>query len=81
MNPREIFDYKCSSCGKVKEPNEFGSNVRTGAKLKTCNRCRRIRAERKERKMEALNQNTETDVIMGLPNQIMPPVVAVIPPV
>ena len=46
MNPRDIFDYKCSTCKQMHEPNYFGWNERTGARLKTCNMCRRKRLER-----------------------------------
>jgi hypothetical protein len=46
MNPREIFDYKCSTCKRMGEPGDFGNNERTGAKLKTCKICRRKRLER-----------------------------------
>ena len=46
MDPREIFDYKCSSCKRMGEPGDFGINERTGAKLKTCKICRRKRLER-----------------------------------
>jgi hypothetical protein len=48
MNPRDIFDYKCSSCRAMWEPQYFGWNCGTGARLKTCNFCRAIRAARAE---------------------------------
>ena len=46
MNPRETFDYKCSTCKRMCEPGEFGNNERTGARLKTCKPCRRKRFDR-----------------------------------
>ncbi len=46
MNPRETFDYKCSTCKRMCEPSEFGNNERTGARLKTCKPCRRKRFDR-----------------------------------
>ena len=46
MDPRNIFDYKCSTCKRIGEPDDFGINERTGAKLKTCKICRRKRLER-----------------------------------
>ncbi len=48
MNPRDIFDYKCSSCKALWEPQYFGWNKRTGARLKTCNYCRQVRLARAE---------------------------------
>ncbi len=53
MNPRDIFDYKCSSCKAMWEPQYFGWNQRTGARLKTCNFCRAIRAARAEVRRES----------------------------
>ena len=46
MDTIDIVDYKCSSCKKMHEPNYFGWNERTGARLKTCNMCRRKRLDR-----------------------------------
>ncbi len=53
MDPRDIFDYKCSSCKAMWEPQYFGWNQRTGARLKTCNFCRAIRAARAEVRRES----------------------------
>ncbi len=52
MNPRDIFDYKCSLCKAMWEPQYFGWNQRTGARLKTCNFCRAIRAARADVRRE-----------------------------
>ncbi len=62
MNPRDIFDYKCSSCKAMWEPQYFGWAARTGARLKTCNFCRAIRAARAEarREMRVLETVPET---------------------
>ena len=53
MNPRDIFDYKCSSCKAMWEPQYFGWNKRTGARLKTCNFCRAVRAARADVRRES----------------------------
>ncbi len=66
MNPRDIEDYKCSSCKVTKAPNYFGWNQRTGARLKTCNYCRHMRSESdyaaKERKLQASREYQAPEV-------------------
>jgi hypothetical protein len=52
MNPRDIEDYKCSSCKAKWAPQFFGYAKRTGARLKTCNYCRQIQAARAEVRRE-----------------------------
>ena len=52
MNPRDIFDYKCSTCKQMHEPSYFGWNERTGARLKTCNMCRRKQIDREDANRE-----------------------------
>ena len=54
MNPRDIYDYNCSTCKKMCEPSEFGNNERTGARLKTCKICRTKREDREERLRERI---------------------------
>ena len=56
MNPRDIEDYKCSTCKRMWAPSYFSWNERTGARLNTCNMCRRKRLDReraaRERRLE-----------------------------
>jgi hypothetical protein len=61
MNTRDIEDYKCSSCKAKWAPQFFGYAKRTGARLKTCDYCRRIQAARAEvkREMRALESVPE----------------------
>ncbi len=63
MNPRDIEDYKCSSCKAMWEPQYFGW-ARSGARLKTCNFCMAIRAAR-------ANVRREMRVLESVP-EVMP---------
>jgi hypothetical protein len=67
MDPRDLEAYKCSSCKQMHEPNYFGWNERTGARLKTCNMCRRKRLDReqaaRERKAELERELVDRGVL------------------
>ena len=64
MNPRDIEDYKCSSCKRMWAPSYFGWNERTGARLNTCSTCRwkRLDRERANREREAQQNQRILDV-------------------
>jgi hypothetical protein len=66
MNPRDIFEYKCSTCKQMHEPNYFGWNERTGARLKTCNMCRRKRSDREQAARERKTELEQELVASGV---------------
>ncbi len=77
--PNIVNPTKCTRCNKTQDLTNFGLNSRTGARLKTCNRCKLVQANRDNRRKELeLKPENEEAVIMGLPKHLMLPVDVVI---
>jgi hypothetical protein len=69
MDPQNVELKKCSSCKRFNTCDFYDLNERTGARLKTCRNCRRVRLAREARKREALHFPTideYTDVLPRL---------------